>query len=90
MWKQIENLELKTLTAKWSLTDDAFVKIKKDLTLPSIDLFASRSNKKCIRFYSWKRDTEAIAVDAFTQDWSTEPCFYACPPFALILRTLRG
>ncbi|KYM99507.1 hypothetical protein ALC62_09747, partial [Cyphomyrmex costatus] len=50
--------------------------------------FASRTNKKCKTFYSRFPDPDASAVDAFTVSWRNKN-FYAFPPFALILRTLR-
>lgn len=54
----------------------------------SVDLFASRLNKKCNKFYSRFPDPEAESVDAFIKSWKNE-FFYAFPPFALILRTIR-
>ncbi|XP_008206124.3 uncharacterized protein LOC103316100 [Nasonia vitripennis] len=55
---------------------------------PKIDLFASRSNAKCKRYVSWKRDPESIAIDAFTISWS-DHYLYAFPPCSIILRTLQ-
>jgi len=54
----------------------------------TVDLFASRVNKKCRSFYARFSDPEAEIIDAFTVDWGGKH-FYAFPPFALILRTLR-
>lgn len=65
-----------------------FVQIEKRFGPFSVDLFASRLNKKCNKFYSRFPDPEAESVDAFTRSWKNE-FFYAFPPFALILRTLR-
>nr|XP_046491856.1 uncharacterized protein LOC124223672 [Neodiprion pinetum] len=59
--------------------------IERSFGVPEIDLFASRSNTKCIKFCAWQRDPEAQAIDAFTLNWS-QWRFYAFPPFALILR----
>ena len=55
---------------------------------PEIDLFAGRSNRKCERYVSWRRDPESEAVDAFMLSW-THFFFYAFPPFSIILRVLR-
>ena len=53
-----------------------------------VDLFAARHNKQLPRFYSFRPDPEAEAVDAMTQNWSKlKP--YAFPPFILIGRCLR-
>lgn len=73
---------------EWSLADWAFTKIQNKFGEPKIDLFASRLNKKCLKFVSWIRDPEAYRVDAFTLNWS-EFDFYAFPPFSLILRVLQ-
>lgn len=76
------------LDTEWELSQDAFQKIVNVYGSFSIDLFASRINKKCSRFCSRYPDPEAELVDAFTFSWSNEN-FYAFPPFALILPTLR-
>ena len=52
---------------------------------PSIDLFASRLNKKLNRYISWIPDPFCVEVDAFFYDWSEEfPYIY--PPFSLLNR----
>ena len=56
--------------------------------MPSIDLFASRINRKVPRYVSWRPDPGAQFVDAFSFSWSQEQ-FYAFPPFSLILRCLK-
>ncbi|XP_031344364.1 uncharacterized protein LOC116171583 isoform X1 [Photinus pyralis] len=73
---------------EWSLENSAFQKVLKRFGVPDIDLFASRLNRKCKTFVSWKRDPEAFRVDAFTLNWSVFS-FYAFPPFTLMLRTLQ-
>lgn len=73
---------------EWELKQTEFLKIIKTFNKPDVDLFASRINKKCEKFVSWRRDPEAWAVDAFTLDWS-KFYFYAFPPFCLILKVLQ-
>lgn len=73
---------------EWGLSDWAFQKIVQTLGAPDIDLFASRTNAKCIRYISWKPDPDAMTVDAFTVNWN-HAFFYAFPPFVLILKCLR-
>lgn len=51
---------------EWSLADYGFKKITDEFGFPHIDLFASRLNKKCLKFVSWTRDPEAYKIDAFT------------------------
>lgn len=74
--------------AEWELNDKIFKKILKHFGPFSIDLFASRLNKKCKRFCSRFPNPGVTAVDAFTISWKNED-FYAFPPFAIISRTLR-
>lgn len=76
------------IDGEWELSQDAFSKIEKQFGPFSVDLFASRLNTKNRRFYSRFPDPDASAVDAFTVAWREEN-FYAFPPFALIMRTLR-
>lgn len=73
---------------EWELSQLAFDQIEKSFGPFSVDLFASRLNTKCKRFFSRFPDPEAEAVDDFTKSWKHES-FYVFPPFALILRTLR-
>ncbi|XP_044148680.1 uncharacterized protein LOC122937730 isoform X2 [Bufo gargarizans] len=71
----------------WRLNPEMFSMIS-DIWGPcSIDLFASRLNAHLPRFFSWRPDPEAEAVDAFLQDWSAA-LHYAFPPFAMIPRML--
>ncbi|XP_059062817.1 uncharacterized protein LOC131855559 [Achroia grisella] len=76
------------LDTEWELSDWAFQKIVITIGNPEIDLFASRTNTKCQKYISWKRDPEAFMVDAFTINWDSY-FFYAFPPFSLILKCLR-
>lgn len=73
---------------EWEIKDHAFEKIVRTFGQPKIDLFASRLNNKCVKYVSWNREPGAFAVNAFTLNW-TNLCFYAFPPFAVILKVLR-
>ncbi|XP_023316550.1 uncharacterized protein LOC106658044 [Trichogramma pretiosum] len=70
---------------EYELADWAFLKIVKIFGAPQIDLFASRLNHKCNRYFSWGKDPDSEAIDAFTQPWNNI-FFYAFPPFNLILK----
>lgn len=73
---------------EWELSTKGFMKLTKKFGIPQIDLFANRLNKKCHTYASWTRDPDAFATDAFTFSWSN--CFfYAFPPVAIILKSLR-
>lgn len=79
---------IKNMDTEWELSEIAYENILRSFGVPSIDLFASRINTKCKRFCSRFPDPDAELVDSFTTSWSKEK-FYAFPPFALILPTLR-
>lgn len=76
------------METEWELADYAFQAIVSSFGTPDIDLFADRNNKKCSDFVSWRRDPDALAVDAFTISWSRLR-FYDFLPFSLILRVLQ-
>lgn len=73
---------------EWELQETAFQTITEKYGQPQIDLFATRINAKCETYVSWHRDPDAYAINAFTISWSSLN-FYAFPPFAIILKTLR-
>ncbi|OXU18777.1 hypothetical protein TSAR_005754 [Trichomalopsis sarcophagae] len=70
------------------ISNTLFQKIISEFGKPEIDLFASRSNAKCEKYVSWRRDPESVAIDAFTISWEGY-YFYAFPPCSLILKVLR-
>ena len=55
---------------------------------PDIDLFASRLNYRLKPYVSYKPNPGAVAVDAFSIQWS-QYVFYAFSPFSVIMRTLQ-
>ena len=74
---------------EWSLNQELFdAGIHRLSVKPDIDLFASRLNYRLNRYVSYKPDPGALAVDAFTIQWS-QYLFYAFPPFSMIMRTLQ-
>lgn len=79
--KQLSNTE-------WEINNIYFQIVVTALGTPNIDLFATRTNKKCQQFVSWHPDPDALSVDAFTICWS-ELNFYAFPPFSMVLKTLE-
>lgn len=78
---------IKNIDIEWELNDKYYRKVVERFGEPEIDLFASNTNNKCKVFVSWKPQSEASYIDAFTIVW-TNLYFYAFPPFSLILRTL--
>lgn len=89
-----ENIEadaasrITNIDTEWELSSRVFKEIDSKFGPFTIDLFATRLNTKCRRFCSRYQDPEAAYIDALTSSWSKEK-FYAFPPFAMILRTLR-
>ena len=78
---------IRNVDTEWELANYAFQEIIRHFPNPDIDLFASKSNSKCISFCTWIPDPDAVAFDAFTI-WK-DRSFYTFPPFSMILRTLR-
>lgn len=68
--------ESRKINIEWELSQKAFQKITSCFGTPEVDLFASRINNKCRNFVSWKRDPEAMAIDAFTLNWKN--FFFLC------------
>ena len=73
---------------EWALADGVFQQLCQAWGTPTVDLFASRLNKKGEKFYSWRPDPESAGVDAFAFDWSQDFC-YAFPPFCLVGKMLQ-
>ena len=69
----------------WKLDPLVFAELNHLWGPLDVDLFASRLSAQLPRFYSWRTDPQAEAIDAFSQDWRSIRG-YAFPPFALIGR----
>lgn len=86
-----ENLEAdfesrhSNLDTEWELSHEIFSIVRDNFGHPDIDLFASRINKKCVKYVSWHKDPFAWNIDAFTIKWK-DFFFYAFPPFSQILK----
>ena len=72
----------------WMIQPEVFQEIDKKWGPLDIDLFAARHNTQLRRFFSYRLDPMAEAVDALNQKW-TEMTPYAFPPFILLGRVLR-
>jgi len=75
----------------WALSPSCFISICERLDFdPSLDLFASRLNNKCERYFSFRQDPNAVGTDALSddKDWSRELA-YANPPHNLITKVLK-
>ena len=55
---------------EWKLEPTIYHSITEQFGEPSIDLFASRLNKQCSVYASWRPDPDALFVDAFSANWS--------------------
>ena len=73
-------------SSDWRLNPSIFSLLRARWSL-RVDLFASSWNKQLDQFVSWGRQPDALAVDAFSLDW-TGIGGYAFPPFCLIQRCL--
>ena len=50
------------------LSKKAFSSLQNSLVW-AIDLLATRANKKINKYILWKRDTDSISIDAFSETW---------------------
>ena len=75
-------------TLEWMIEKSIFRELVQIWQTPNIDMFASRLNCQMDKYVSWKRDPDALWVDAFSRSW-TNTYFYAFPPFSLIMRCLQ-
>ena len=74
----------------WMLNPRIFYKNTRRWGPLEVDLFASRLTTQLQRFFSWRPDPEAEALDAFNQDWSSiQGRGYANPPWNLVGRVLN-
>ena len=85
----VADLESRTVKDRcdWMINPRVFQQIQKSLGPLEIDLFASRLTKQLPRYYSWRPDPKAEAIDAFLQNWVQVKGF-ANPPWCLIPRCL--
>ena len=63
---------------EWQLDKSVFKKLLAIFGKPEVEMFASRLNHQLPLYVAWIPDPEAIAVDAFTQNW-TEHYIYFNP-----------
>jgi hypothetical protein len=75
-------------TDNWEIVEEDFEHLSPLVGPFTVDLFATRDNAKCSRFYARTFEEGALGVDSFAQSWAGE-CAYAAPPVALVMRTIR-
>uniref|UniRef100_A0AC34F4H4 Reverse transcriptase domain-containing protein n=1 Tax=Panagrolaimus sp. ES5 TaxID=591445 RepID=A0AC34F4H4_9BILA len=73
---------------EWSITPQAAKTLFDKWGIPEVDLFASRLNHKCDRYFSFNPDPNAEGTDAFAHNWKDLNA-YAFPPFNLVGRTIQ-
>lgn len=84
--KRLENFQT-GLSGLWKMFFSRKIEIQFSLQL-SVDLFASKLNRKIEKYCSWKCYLSAWQIDAFTLDWGSE-LFYAFPPFCLMRKCVQ-
>ena len=72
----------------WMLDQEVFHTLQRVWGPFNIDLLAARHNMQLRRYFSFKPDPRAEAVDTLAQTWTNFRA-YAFPPFLLIERCLR-
>jgi hypothetical protein len=73
---------------EWSLAPEAFQHLEATWGLHSLDGFASATNSRLPRYFSWGPDCNSQGRDFFNQQVATSENLYANPPFSLIPRLL--
>ena len=74
----------KSSNLEWMINPSILQEALRQLSfIPEVDLFASRINKQFAAYVSYRPDPNALAVDAFTIQW-TDIKLYAFPPFSVI------
>ena len=74
----------KTSNLEWMINPSILQEALRQLSfIPEVDLFASQINKQSAAYVSYRPDPNALAVDAFTIQW-TDIKLYAFPPFSVI------
>lgn len=74
---------------EYSLTCSALQRIAERFGMPTVDLFATRSNRLVPAYVSRYPEKEALATDAFSTDWSQHELPIAHPSIRLIPKVLR-
>ena len=75
---------------EWKLNESLFRSIQKVWKADIyIDLFASRQNRQCHRYYTWEHDLEAMVVDSLSHPWTWTRTVYAYPPPSFISRVMQ-
>jgi len=74
---------------EWSLDNYNFNNLVDLWGKPDVDLFATRLNAQLPCYVAWKPDPGAVAIDAFTINWSEYNLIYCFPPFSIIGRVLQ-
>ena len=72
----------------WMLHPRAFQRLTEMRFRPTVDAFASSSNRQILRFWSWVAEPLSAAVDFFAQPLAGER-LWANPPFSLMGRVLQ-
>lgn len=74
---------------EWLINQSFFWKLESTWGHHSIDLFATKANRKVQHYISWKWEVSAWSQDAFNSCWSNMQQVYVCLPWSLISRVLQ-
>jgi len=77
-----------SLEGEWMLNKDIFDSINAKFGPFDLDLFATRINSQCEKFFAWHKDPDAIGIDAMLHEWRANN-IYGFPPFSIIGKVLR-
>jgi hypothetical protein len=69
----------------WGLNNQAFKKLEKEMGPFTIDLYASKTNKKLRNYRGYLKNRDALSLSI--KDWEKEEV-YCCPPISMITKTI--
>ena len=73
------------IDTEWSLDSSTFQRVSAlPPVFPQVDLFATRDNSHLQAFVSPCPDSQAVGMDALTQDWNKWRSIYLFPPVAVL------
>lgn len=61
-----KEFRINNIDTEWELNHQVFDSIVSCFGTMEIDLFATRITNTCSQFYSWHKDPDVFAIDAFT------------------------